>query len=177
MTLPADALRDDLTDSAKEFSKSLQTLSVVLDAEISAVTRLGVLMVFSEIIKRSPVDTGAYRASHGIANAYASETEGIVKGVKGQTISPSVAIEKMKSWTWRVGDGDIILYNNLPYAERIENGWSNPGNKPRINKSGRDTQSAVKAPQGVYRVSLAAMTQFINQELAKSKILEPTGEE
>jgi hypothetical protein len=146
-------MADNLAANAEYFSQQLKQLAVAIDADIGKVIRTGVLKAYGNIIKRSPVDTGAYRGSHGIANAEPSGTEGIVKGKKGSKLPPPSA----KNWTWKVGDGDIWLYNNVPYAERIENGWSQ------------------QAPAGVYGMALYEITQFINQELAKYPALGPMG--
>lgn len=148
----AAELQRELSNSAAEFSNSLRQLAVAIDGDVSKTIRVGVLRAFRNIIKRSPVKTGAYRGSHGIANAEPSGGEGIVKGKKGETIPPP-----SPNWTWKVGDGDIWLYNNLPYAERIENGWSK------------------QAPAGVYGMALVEITQFINVELAKYPVLSPAG--
>ena len=155
--LPSSVLSEQLSENADQFAQALRDVAVFIDAELSQAIRKGVLDVFKNIVKRSPVDTGAYRASHGIANMDPAGNEEIVKGKKGQKISASVALAKGAAWTWKVGDGDIFLFNNLPYAERIENGWSK------------------QAGAGVYRVALAEMTQLLNQELAKMKSLEPAG--
>lgn len=174
--LDTDVLNDQLQQNATEFSAALVKLAVYLDANISSAFRKGILRVFREIHKRSPVDTGAYRASHGISNLEPSDTQGIVNGVKGEKIANNVS-EKSKEWTWGIRDGEVWLYNNQPYAERIENGWSNLENKPRM-RGGKDFQSVIKAPEGVYRVSLSALTQFMNQEFAKlGGLLEPDGSE
>ena len=151
------ALQTELAQSANEFSAQLQKLVVAINADMSQVVRASVLKVFGNIIKRSPVDTGAYRASHGIANYDPPSTEGIVKGKKGSKIS---APNKGNAWKWKVGDGDIFIYNNVPYAERIENGWS-----------------VRQAPQGVYRLALAEFTAYMNQELTKYTTFEPMGGE
>lgn len=151
------ALGDELAQGADQFSDQLRQIAVLVNAEISTAIRKGVLDVFRNIIKRSPVDTGAYRASHGIANMEPAKNEDVVKGKKGQVIDASVALAKLANWTWKVGDGDIYIFNNLPYAERIENGWSK------------------KAPAGCYRVALAEMVQFLNKELAKLKTVDPMG--
>jgi len=152
-------LGEELTESASQFSAALRKMAVVIDANISAVIRKGVLDVFRSIIKRSPVLTGAYRASHGIANMEPAGDEDIVKGSKGAVISAEVALKKGARWTWKVGDGDIDMFNNLPYAEKLENGWSK------------------QAPAGCYRVSLAELTQYLNQKLTKIQGLEPMGGE
>lgn len=152
------ALSEELTDDANAFSDALREIAVMADAEISQVIRKGVLDVFGGILKRSPVDTGAYRASHGIANFDPGANLGIVKGKKGQTIPESVALSKAKAWAWKVGDGDIFIYNNVPYAERIENGWSKK-----------------QAPAGVYRVALVEFTQFMQKEIEKMKTIDYYG--
>jgi len=162
--MPSEVLGDQLANSAKEFSAQLQKLADYSGGELEKVIRAGVLGLFGNIIKRSPVDTGAYRASHGICNgAPPAEGQDVVKGKKGERIPASVAESKAVSWKWKIGNGDVFLYNNVPYAERIENGWSgkNPGGK-----------SVIKAPNGVYRVALAEATQEFAKALAQMRILE-----
>jgi hypothetical protein len=147
------AASDELASNAADFSRQLKSLAKALDADLSQVIRLSVFKVFSNIVKRSPVDTGAYRASHAIANAEPGDKDGIVtvKKPKGrkQGETPLIGPPTLKGWSWKVGDGDIWIYNNLPYAERIENGWSQ------------------QAPAGVYGLALIEIGNAIKQELAK----------
>lgn len=162
--LPSEVLSAQLAQSGKEFSAQLKKLADYAEAEIELIVRAGVLGLFGNIIKRSPVDTGAYRASHGICNgAEPADGQDVVKAKKMERIPASVAESKGKAWTWKLMNGDIYLYNNVPYAERIENGWSgkNPGGR-----------SVVKAPEGVYRVATAEATQEFAKALAQAKILE-----
>jgi hypothetical protein len=166
MALSADQLQQELANTAEEFSAQLRKLVVAIDGDISQVFRNTILRVEANIIKRSPVDTGAYRASHGIANFEPSSDQDAVKGKKGQALSASIAEQRAKAWNWKVGDGDIWLYNNVPYAERIENGWSSPGGGGK---------SVVKAPEGVYRVALVEIKNFLQTELAKFKSFAPMG--
>jgi len=156
--LESSVLEGQLSESAAEFSKALVKLGMLVDADMSQAIRKGVLDVFGNIIRRSPVVTGAYRASHGIANGDPGDEAGIVVGKKGKTIGEEVALSKAQAWMWKVGDGDIFIYNNVPYAERIENGWS-----------------TTKAPAGVYRVALAEVTQFLSKSFAESKLFESSG--
>jgi len=162
--MPSDVLNAELSKSGKEFSAQLQKLADYAEWEIETVIRRGVLGLFGNIIKRSPVDTGAYRASHGITNgAEPTESQDAVKAKKGERIPSSEVEAKGRSWTWKMGNGDVWLYNNVPYAERIENGWSgkNPGGR-----------SVIKAPNGVYRVAVAEATQEFAKALAQVKMLE-----
>lgn len=160
---------DEISTNARAFSAQLVQLSALTGIEISQVIRKAVLDLFKEIILRSPVDTGAYRASHTIANHEPSEEEGVVKGKKGETIPATTAFAKGEAWTWKVGDGDIFIFNNQPYAERIENGWSNFGGHGK---------SVVKAPRGVYSVSLSEMGAKLNHAIITARTIVPiSGEE
>lgn len=161
--LDSDIMKDQLSNNADQFMNALNTLIVVIDADISKAIRKGVLDLFENINRRSPVDTGAYRASHCIANMIEPEDdEGIVKSNKGEKV-PYVLYNmgKKNAWDWKVGDGDIWIFNNVPYAERIENGWSGQNQGGKANP---------KAPQGVYRIALAEFTNIFNKAVADSMI-------
>lgn len=79
-----------------------------------------VLFVLSKIILYSPVDTGAFRGNHRLSfNAYDSsmdaesfpDPQGVISaGISVLNASPAYGV--------------VYIQNNLPYAERLENGWS-----------------------------------------------------
>lgn len=145
--------------SAKEFNNTLLELASVLDADVEKVVRLAVLKVFANIIKRSPVRTGAYRASHAITNSEPGETEGIEKGkVSGdeasawfhsQAAGEAEAVRRGEAWRWTIEDGTIYIFNNVPYALELEEGHS------------------MQAPAGIYAMALSEFTQIWEQELGK----------
>jgi hypothetical protein len=143
--------QDTLASTAAQFSEQLRELSVVINKDISQVFRATTLRVFGNIVRRSPVLTGAYRGSHGIANIEPGGSEGINVGDK-KTLK-SVPAATAKGWSWSVGDGDIWIYNNLPYAERLENGWSK------------------QAPEGIYGLALQEFIAFMSSEIAKAQTL------
>lgn len=134
------AVYDKIARNAKEFNKQLVALSVAIDADLEKVIRLAVLKLFNRIVEMSPVDTGAYRVSHGITTGEPSDTEGIVSGEQTgeMTWNEGLAIagKEIGGWRWKMGDGVIYIFNNQPYAERIEEGHSG------------------QAPKGVYTVAL-----------------------
>lgn len=85
----------------------------------------------------SPVLTGRYYTSHNISlNTINKSTreineEGADSPYKGLTLSnASLALS-----SFRIGD-TVFIANSLPYAQRIEDGWSK-----------------LKAPEGVYAVA------------------------
>jgi len=152
-------LYSELTTSANEFSSQLKEAAEALNGDVSKIIRASILRVYANIIKRSPVDTGAYRASHGIANFDPGDTVGIKKNINakkdkdGKCINP-LSKEKV-AWSWKLGDGNIWLYNNLPYAERLEQGWSS------------------QAPLGIYMMALMEIGAYLQLDVMAIKDINP----
>lgn len=103
--------------------------------------------LFSAVIKASPVDTGRFRMNWQTAGAVAPS--GIIDGTdKGG----AAAIGDAASYIFAASDwNEFTLTNNLPYAERLEYGWSN------------------QAPQGMVRVNVARFDTLLEEEAAKVK--------
>lgn len=105
------------------------------------------IKLFSAIIKASPVDTGRFRmnwmASGGVP----------ASGVTDATDkSGNVAIRNATSFVLNDADWrEFTLTNNLPYAQRLEYGWSQ------------------QAPAGVVRTNVSLFQQLINEEANKVK--------
>ena len=101
--------------------------------------------LFSAVIKASPVDTGRFRMNWQTAGAVAPS--GVVDGTdKGG----AAAIGDAASYIFAASDwNEFTLTNNLPYAERLEYGWSN------------------QAPQGMVRVNVARFNTLLEEEAAK----------
>ena len=104
-------------------------------------TRKITLELFSNVILKSPVDTGRFRANWNcsIGSPDRSTSEETDK-------SGSAAIGRVRSEVTKYTlDGrSIYLANSLPYAERLENGWSD------------------QAPQGMVRLSIIETNNAIN---------------
>ena len=101
--------------------------------------------LFSAVIKASPVDTGRFRMNWQAAGAVAPS--GVIDGTdKGG----AAAIGDAASYIFAASDwNEFTLTNNLPYAERLEYGWSN------------------QAPQGMVRVNVARFNTLLEEEAAK----------
>lgn len=88
------------------------------------------------VITMSPVMDGAYRGNHRVSlnsedHAYSEYTQDL--NGSGTLMKGSFEIAKLKL-------GDVIyIQNNLPYAVRLENGWSD------------------QAPMGVYSIAYMNM--------------------
>lgn len=105
------------------------------------------IKLFSAIIKASPVDTGRFRmnwmASGG--NPASGVTDATDK-------SGNAAIGNATSFVLKATDWhEFTLTNNLPYAQRLEYGWSQ------------------QAPAGVVRTNVSRFQQLINEEANKVK--------
>jgi len=147
-------LQDKMNQSAESFSKSLMELGGILQNQFEKVVRKTVLDLFSNIVRRSPIDTGSYRASHGIANHEPAGDEGIIKIPKGGNpgSAQALALAKAQGWIWSVGSGTIFIFNNLPYAEPLENGHSG------------------QAPQGIYRQAMTEVEAIMQKQITQLKV-------
>ncbi|AYY91110.1 hypothetical protein [Acinetobacter baumannii] len=107
------------------------SLDVVKNAE-DQVKKITMDTVQSLVVS-SPVDTGAYRASHIVS--IGSGDYG-VRGPETNAIQDA-AIQVVK---FKLGNL-VYIQNNQPYAERLENGWSD------------------QAPLGIYSTTFTYITQ------------------
>ncbi len=103
------------------------------------------IKLFSAIIKGSPVDTGRFRMNWQTSGA--TPASGNIAGVDATgnkaVNSATTFIGNTPAWQ------ELTLTNNLPYAQRLEYGWSK------------------QAPTGVVRVNVLRFQQLINEEAAK----------
>jgi len=136
---------DKIAPNMKIFSNQLVQLGVLIDADTTKVIRLMILKLFRNIILRSPVDTGAYRASHGIVcGRMPANKEGLKEG-KG-----FVGI-KGTDFDFDLDDKFVVIFNNQPYAERLEEGYSK------------------QAPSGIYSMALAESNKLFAEVLKSFK--------
>lgn len=106
------------------------------------------MKLFSAIIMGSPVDTGRFR-NNWFANfgpTPSSETTAYT-GKQGTAaisrVSKVITESRGLSWT------ELTLTNNLPYAQRLEYGWSQ------------------QAPQGMVRTNVTRFNALLEEEAAK----------
>lgn len=103
------------------------------------------LKLFSAIIKASPVDTGRFRNNWNAAGSVPDlkvTEEADKTGTKALAAVTEFTLNYAQ-WT------DITLANNLPYAEKLEYGFSK------------------QAPTGIVRVNVLRFQQLLDQEAAK----------
>ena len=86
--------------------------------------RLSVNEAFISVVNNTPVDTGTARNSWftNLGNSNGGE------GARSGDMSGSASISAIYAATEKARLGDsILLYSNLPYIERLEDGWSDQG--------------------------------------------------
>lgn len=105
------------------------------------------IKLFSAIIKASPVDTGRFRM-----NWMASGGTPATGTTDATDKSGNIATGNAKSFVLKAADWhEFTLANNLPYAQRLEYGWSQ------------------QAPAGMVRTNVSRFQQLINEEANKVK--------
>lgn len=105
------------------------------------------IKLFSAIIKASPVDTGRFRMNWMASGGNPASGATDVTDKSGNIAIGNATSFVLKAADWR----EFTLTNNLPYAQRLEYGWSQ------------------QAPQGFVRVNVSRFQQLINEEASKVK--------
>lgn len=128
-----------------KFTLDIQAFVAKAKKNPETVMRSVSLKLFSAIIKASPVDTGRFRGNWQTTGV--TPATGLIAGVDptGNKAVNSAATFITNAPGWDT----FTLTNNLPYAERLEYGWSK------------------QAPVGMVRVNIARFQQLINEEAAK----------
>ena len=101
-------------------TSDLQKFRSKTEEKMERAARTIVLKAFSECIQMSPVHTGRFKGN------WQTSTTAIPSGVL-ETTDPSGAIArgKVEAAVATMELGDVVhMANNLPYARRLEDGWS-----------------------------------------------------
>lgn len=109
----------------------------VVEEDLSKKIRVIAMAMLSEIVLKSPVDTGRFRANNivSIGNPVLTYTEQVDKN-GGDTITRGLtAMSGLEPYTV------LYIQNSLPYAEKLEQGHSK------------------QAPGGIFGVSFTSVTQ------------------
>ena len=128
-----------------KFTLDIQAFVAKAKKNPETVMRSVSLKLFSAIIKASPVDTGRFRGNWQTTGV--TPATGLIAGVDptGNKAVNSAATFITNAPGWDT----FTLTNNLPYAERLEYGWSK------------------QAPTGIVRINVIRFQQLINEEAAK----------
>lgn len=105
------------------------------------VTRKVAFDILSSVMRRSPVDTGRFRGNWMTAlGTINTSTSGVADKSGGQALAQGASVLA----SFKPGQ-TIYMTNSLPYARRLEYGWSK------------------QAPQGMVRLSVVEFSQFLQR--------------
>lgn len=97
----------------------LQAFKAKTESKMEQAVRAIILQAFGECIRRSPVDTGRFKGNWQTSTAIPAGVLEVMDPSGGRAIGDLRAA----LGAFEVGQ-TMYLANNLPYAERLEDGWS-----------------------------------------------------
>jgi len=121
----------------KNFELQLNKELVDTDEKIEDVISLIAMDSLRGIVKKSPVDTGRFRGNWIVSKNRMNPAK-VNTADKTGTSSITRGTQTIETFEYKK-DKSIIIQNNLPYANRLENGWSR------------------QAPKGMVALTLAEM--------------------
>lgn len=127
------------------FELDIQKFVKAAQGNIDLVVRKVAFDLFAQIVIMSPVDTGRFKGNWLVS------INAIPSGVDQNKVdkSGSGTLSTIQSTVGQMKAGDVIsLVNNLPYATRLEYGWSK------------------QAPAGMVRLTIANFNSVVNKAAA-----------
>jgi hypothetical protein len=108
--------------SAKDFSLQLDKAKLDTDEKISDAIALIGMFCLRGVVRKSPVHTGRFRSNWQVSKNVPRTTElALTKENQGVTISRGA--RTIETFDLK-NDSQLIIQNNVPYANRLENGHS-----------------------------------------------------
>jgi hypothetical protein len=127
------------------FALGLDAFVQKTKANADTVVRQASLSVLSSVVKRSPVDTGRFRGNWQTTVA-APATGNLNRDDKGGSEAIAAGVGALTNA--KAGD-TVWIVNNLPYAQRLENGWSD------------------QAPTGMVRLTVNEFEKYVKDATAQ----------
>lgn len=129
------------------FAADLNKLCERAGEKAALVVRRAALELQSGMIERSPVDTGRFKGNWqcGIGTINTDTSQGEDKSGQGALGRTATTLQG-----WKPGQ-TIVLSNSLPYAKRLENGWSQ------------------QAPSGMVRLTVQAYSDAVKKAVESIK--------
>jgi hypothetical protein len=123
------------------FSIPIDKLAAKSKAKLETVARRATLQVFTEVVQASPVDTGRFRANwNGSSGSPDYTTTASTNQGRGLQEASKALTANLASL--------MYLTNALPYARRLEYGWSQ------------------QAPSGMVRISAMRFAEAVRKAIA-----------
>lgn len=123
------------------FTADISKFVAKANGNVDQVVRKVTLDLARSVVLKSPVDTGRFRANwvFGVGAINTQTTDAVDKGGQGTLSQLAASIGASKA------GGQTYISNSLPYAERLEYGWSQ------------------QAASGMVRVTLAEFDAYVRR--------------
>ena len=124
------------------------------DRKVTAVFRGASLLLFSSVIKMSPVGNtdiwkNKYPKSGYVGGRFRANWQTSLRSPKNgevESTSPTTSIISATKSTRTAGMSDALWFvNNVPYANRLENGWSTQAPSGMVKRSAKKWRSIVES--------------------------------
>lgn len=123
------------------FSADISRFVAQAKGAVDEATRRATVLLAQGVVLKSPVDTGRFRGNWMFGSGAVPRGVSEVVDASGQaTLARLIALIGKSS-----AGGVTYLSNNLPYAVRLENGWSD------------------QAPQGMVRLTSMEFQHYVTQ--------------
>lgn len=123
------------------FALQLAAFAEKAGENANLVVRKVAIDTLAKVILRSPVDTGRFRGNWAMS---VGAPEMVQREVTDPTGAATIRTESAKVATFQVGPS-IFLTNSLPYAIRLENGYS------------------MQAPSGIVKITATEFQNLVDQ--------------
>lgn len=120
-----------------QWSVDIGALAQRMGADVELVARKATLDVFTNVLRRSPVDTGRFRANWNVSKGAPD------LGTTESTTQARGTSEVNKVLTLELG-GTVYLSNSLPYSLRLEHGYSKQAPSGMVRLSAQQFSDSVK---------------------------------
>lgn len=123
------------------FSADISAWVDKAEGNVDAVVRQAVILAAQGIISMSPVDTGRFRANWNFS-------EGVPNEATSQWLDPTGGrtLRRIMAQARGVQAGRVYyLTNALPYAQRLENGWSKQAPQGMVKLTAMDLPRRIEA--------------------------------
>lgn len=117
--------------SATQFSVQLDRELDLIDDEINDVIQVIGMYCLRGVVQKSPVDTGRFRGNWIVSNT-APSMQTLQKTDKSGSDTINKGSNKIASFDYKK-HSTMYIQNNLPYANRLENGWSKQAPKGMVS--------------------------------------------
>ncbi|WP_026641119.1 hypothetical protein [Bordetella petrii] len=121
------------------FSADIAKFVAQAKGNIDEAARRATILLAQGVILKSPVDTGRFRGNWMFAVGAVPRQTVTTTDPSGQT-----TMARLINEIWPTGAGGVTyLSNNLPYAVRLENGWSKQAPQGMVRLTAQEFQAYV----------------------------------